>query len=93
MKRILAVLVTVSVLACMAVAQDVTSVNAVGFIKKTIPDGGWGIIAMPLASTTGAVEFAIGDILVDAPDYTQVSWFDVGLQTWLSADNYGTGLG
>lgn len=74
MKRILAVLMAVSVLASFAVAEDVTSVNAVGFIKQTVPDGGWGIVAMPLASTTGTVEFLVGDILVDAPDGTR-AWF------------------
>lgn len=74
MKRIIAVLTMASVLAGVAVAEDVTSVNAVGFIKQTIADDGWGIVAMPLSSTTGAVEFTVADILVDAPLGT-VAWF------------------
>jgi hypothetical protein len=58
--------------------NEVTSVNAVGFVRTTIPEGGWGLVSMPFVNLDhDVVAMTIPEIFTEAPDNTIV-WFYQG---------------
>ena len=73
----LSVIVVVMMMAIGAFAADsneVTSINAVGFIRTTVPDGGWELISLPFENLDGDVTATVAELLPDAPDGTR-AWF------------------
>jgi hypothetical protein len=63
---------------CAVGATNVTSVNAVGFIKTTVADGEWALIALPFEQLDGKVAVTVNDILPDAPDGTLAYYYKDG---------------
>lgn len=73
-----------AVSAAAVMAQTVYSVNAVGYVNKTINKGGWQLIANPLLNGDNL----LATILTDAPANTQVlKWNGTSL---ISAKKVGT---
>ena len=56
-----------------AASNEVTSVNAVGFIRTVIADGGWGLVSIPFNQIDGQNPTA-DTIFPDAPVSTRV-WY------------------
>ncbi len=57
-----------------AASNEVTSVNAVGFIRTTVASGGWELISLPFENLDGDATATIAEILPDAPDGTR-AWY------------------
>lgn len=69
-----------------ALAQEVFSVNALGYIKKTLPPGGDMIcLNLPLDSMVeGSNVFGRTSIAQEVPNGTTVSFWDIDSQRWMS---------
>jgi len=77
MKRcsLIAVLVLVAFTA-IAATNEVKSVNAVGFIRETVPEGEWTLLSLPFVKLDGSVTATIDEILPDAPLDTEAWYYD-----------------
>ena len=78
-----------------ALAQEVHSANAVGYIKKTLPAGG-KLVAMsiPLDSmTNSSLVFGETSVASEAPVNSIVSFWDPIGQSWIGGAKSGKGWG
>ncbi len=69
-----------------AATNDVTSVNAVGFVKTTVPDGGWALISVPFEDIDGSGTMTISDIVPKASNLSKAWIYRNG--AWMSSDTY-----
>jgi len=91
MKKLGAVAAVMLVALCaVAATNDVTSVNAVGFIRRMVNDGGWGIIGLPFENLDGSGATTLAEILPDPADQTQAWFYRSG--AWVGGQ-YFTGVG
>ncbi|NQT94496.1 MAG: hypothetical protein HQ559_17200 [Lentisphaerae bacterium] len=65
-------------------ADDVKSVNAVGYVKTQIPDGDWALISLPFLTMDEDVTFTIEDIIPASANLVSTkAWFYRGGQ-WVA---------
>lgn len=76
MKRLamVAAVMLVALSVAFGATNEVTSVNAVGFIRTTVPANGWELISLPFERLDGEATYQIVDLFPDAPLGTRV-WF------------------
>lgn len=70
-----------------ASAQEVLSANAVGYVKRTVPAGGFQIVSIPfdnIASEDGSYTFGETQVAEDLPTQSQVMFWDAAAQSWKS---------
>ncbi len=81
---LISAIVALTVIAAVAQELEVLSVNALGYIKKTLPPGGKMIcLNLPLDSMSEASNvFGRTSIAQEVPNGTTVSFWDESKQTW-----------
>ena len=82
MMSLMALAVIASVVA--ASAQEVLSANAVGYVKRAVPAGGFQIVSVPFDNIASADGYKFGDtqIAADLPVKSSVMFWDAEAQGW-----------
>ena len=66
--------------------DTVTSVNVVGYITTSIPDGEWALLSLPLEDIDGSGVITMSDILSSAPNATE-AWVYQN-DAWVKSETY-----
>ena len=89
---LVALAVVASVVA--ASAQEVLSANAVGYVKRTVPAGGYQIVSIPfdnIASEDGSYKFGDTQVAQDLPVGSGVMFWNAESQVWAGGNKNAKG--
>lgn len=83
MKKLGAVVAVMLVAFCaVAATNEVTSVNAVGFIRTTVPQSGWALVALQFSRLDAGATVTVADVFPDAPNGSRAWYYRSG--AWAS---------